>query len=1464
MKGKDCSVRVAVRVRPLSSKEKAEQAKNCLGSPQAGQLIIGRTHAFTYDYVFEQRIDQQGVYDACVMDLVNKFMQGFNATILAYGQTGSGKTYTMGTSSSNNVAYNSLGIVPRVADHLFKTISEKSESENRRFSLKVQFLEIYNDAINDLLNTKTKSTDLHIRETKQGGIHVPGASEAASASPEEMLDHLDRGTAARVTGSTAMNATSSRSHAIFSLVLEQTKTVEMEDKANVREDTMVSKFHFVDLAGSERLKRTGAEGARMREGININKGLLALGNVISALGDEKRKGAHVPFRDSKITRLLQDSLGGNSQTLMIACVSPSDTNFDETLNTLKYANRARNIKNKPIINRDPMAAKLEEMGKRIKELEAALVASGNGELLTQSTVSSKAYEDVTNQLVESELEIKKLNDRLVSTRTQLTTMRDKCVEAEGQRDKYKAKATRLKDQLKSRRSEAKGGDGEGESANKEELELSSDSDDPAQEQVNLVVQLRRKILDLEAKLVSDSSIARRPRASIIGAGALRRLSLRPSIVVRPKPLGEATGKTPKEDRGNENEGEKDEEDDDDAAVEVHTPFGTGTLVESRDDGMLAVLLPYGVAFMRDVVTTPLGTGAVIERKSDGNLVVALPKGDQDIPSSVCASHYLPDDDEDDDNVQIMVIGTGDEAKDEQIRLETLGFLTSEVKMLDKDIQKKELLMKKLIDTHNKAHAIEQDYTNKINNLEHEVKRIREERDQALSKVSKKDPESDARKQQLIHKYELKLKKLNDDLKQYKKKLQDNQKLLRSKAKASERLKKLKAEVTVHKKQRVALQKKMKESTEEHRNWIAETRKELKKAMKERNKAELKVSRLKTQVAKQAMLIKRRDNEREVLKQQLKKYKENLKKSRGGNHSKTRKKTSSRKQSSKTGKKDNTDKVCMDLEYELGEAVAKSELTARLNEKLRKLRETKTQRVENKRRLGDIPKGSVDHQEALEEADTLKARQKLIENQVVQLRTDLALWSDTKHPGNLTPMLFNRLPKLGVDSAKTVLLQLLDKIVRQEMRSKHQDRVLDQLEYQLAEAKALQAATVSSRRASMKTDKLFKQPAQPTRLQRRRSLIKRAPTPTTFGAGHRRLPWEVGRSDGPVPTRPSTPNQRPRKNRRNAPPRSQTPLGSRRKSRSPHTRDKPSSRARVPDPTEFLSSLRGGAMPPRPSGSRGHYRGDIPGSSRGRDSRKTDSSQSSLVSGTSSQTKQSVFDRLTERSQTPKSVFDRLTDRSAYTGIHRGKKSNKDRKKMPRSESQEKDIHPEKSRSQSMLIEGSKPPTTSGFPPESTKDVFSRLTDKSSYTGMYRQREKDRKQTSPKKGLEAQHRAADHLFKSRSKSDDGSLLSDKSAQGPSFTALSETFNEIAQEFNSTVYNKPKSSSPPKGNLKKRSKGRPKEKKSRPKPTPKQGKSKKGIRTDQLEKELDSMMSMEDGSLSVFHRLHASSKIRQAEK
>jgi hypothetical protein len=193
---------------------------------------------------------------------------------------------------------------------------------------------------------------------------------------------LEDGSLRRATGSTNMNTHSSRSHAIFSIFLSQRRRVtaatSAENAAPTDDiwETIESKFRFVDLAGSERLKRTGAVGERMKEGISINSGLLALGNVISALGDPKKKGAHVPFRDSKITRLLQDSLGGNSRTLMVACVSPADVNFEETLNALNYANRARNIRNTPVVNRDPITAKIDALRARVHQLEQVLLSNG--------------------------------------------------------------------------------------------------------------------------------------------------------------------------------------------------------------------------------------------------------------------------------------------------------------------------------------------------------------------------------------------------------------------------------------------------------------------------------------------------------------------------------------------------------------------------------------------------------------------------------------------------------------------------------------------------------------------------------------------------------------------------------------------------------------------------------------------------------------------------------------------------------------------------------------------------------------------------------------------------------------------------------------------------------------------------------------------------------------------------------
>ncbi|KAI8339306.1 hypothetical protein BD560DRAFT_25194 [Blakeslea trispora] len=283
----------------------------------------------------------------------------------------------MGTALDENTESEQQGIIPRFINDLFRRLEEKNnESSMIEHNVYVSFLELYNEDFVDLLNAAsqqqqqqnrkrsnsvvgsnpmTPPCEVQIREDVHGQIYWSGVREEQCSSPDELLRYLKKGSLCRTTGSTDMNSVSSRSHAIFSVILKQ-KVVESE---NEEPRTIVSKFHFVDLAGSERLKRTNAQGNRAREGISINSGLLALGNVISALGDESRKSVHVPYRDSKLTRLLQDSLGGNSQTLMMACVSPSDSNFLETLSTLKYANRARNIKNKVTINQEFAGSSVE-------------------------------------------------------------------------------------------------------------------------------------------------------------------------------------------------------------------------------------------------------------------------------------------------------------------------------------------------------------------------------------------------------------------------------------------------------------------------------------------------------------------------------------------------------------------------------------------------------------------------------------------------------------------------------------------------------------------------------------------------------------------------------------------------------------------------------------------------------------------------------------------------------------------------------------------------------------------------------------------------------------------------------------------------------------------------------------------------------------------------------------------------
>ncbi|KAK9890310.1 hypothetical protein WA026_010413 [Henosepilachna vigintioctopunctata] len=354
-------------------------------TPGEPQVTLGNDKSFTYDYVFDTDSCQDEVYNKCVASLVESSLEGYNATVLAYGQTGSGKTYTMGSGFEVDLGQDQIGIIPRAIHHLFDSIDNRIQNARENgsvapeFKITAQFMELYNEEVIDLFNPGYNREKVYkIHEDPCGGIQVKGVTFKNVVSANEALQFLRLGALSRTTASTQMNTQSSRSHAIFTLHIKQQRLVPSSD-SNINEfETFTAKFHFVDLAGSERLKRTGATGERAKEGISINCGLLALGNVISALGDKSKKALHIPYRDSKLTRLLQDSLGGNSQTVMIACVSPSDRDFMETLNTLKYANRARNIKNKIVVNQDKSSKTISLLKQQIAQLQLDLIEYKQG------------------------------------------------------------------------------------------------------------------------------------------------------------------------------------------------------------------------------------------------------------------------------------------------------------------------------------------------------------------------------------------------------------------------------------------------------------------------------------------------------------------------------------------------------------------------------------------------------------------------------------------------------------------------------------------------------------------------------------------------------------------------------------------------------------------------------------------------------------------------------------------------------------------------------------------------------------------------------------------------------------------------------------------------------------------------------------------------------------------------------
>ncbi|PNI62618.1 KIF16B isoform 2 [Pan troglodytes] len=389
------SVKVAVRVRPMNRREKDLEAKfiiqmekskttiTNLKIPEGGTGDSGRerTKTFTYDFSFYSAdtkspdyVSQEMVFKTLGTDVVKSAFEGYNACVFAYGQTGSGKSYTMMGNSGDS------GLIPRICEGLFSRINETTRWDEASFRTEVSYLEIYNERVRDLLRRKSSKTfNLRVREHPKEGPYVEDLSKHLVQNYGDVEELMDAGNINRTTAATGMNDVSSRSHAIFTIKFTQAKfDSEMPCET-------VSKIHLVDLAGSERADATGATGVRLKEGGNINKSLVTLGNVISALADlsqdaantlAKKKQVFVPYRDSVLTWLLKDSLGGNSKTIMIATISPADVNYGETLSTLRYANRAKNIINKPTINEDANVKLIRELRAEIARLKT-LLAQGN-------------------------------------------------------------------------------------------------------------------------------------------------------------------------------------------------------------------------------------------------------------------------------------------------------------------------------------------------------------------------------------------------------------------------------------------------------------------------------------------------------------------------------------------------------------------------------------------------------------------------------------------------------------------------------------------------------------------------------------------------------------------------------------------------------------------------------------------------------------------------------------------------------------------------------------------------------------------------------------------------------------------------------------------------------------------------------------------------------------------------------
>ncbi|XP_044922575.1 kinesin-like protein KIF1A isoform X12 [Mustela putorius furo] len=395
------SVKVAVRVRPFNSREMSRDSKCIIQMSGSTTTIInpkqpkGDPKSFSFDYSYWSHTSpedinyasQKQVYRDIGEEMLQHAFEGYNVCIFAYGQTGAGKSYTMMGKQEKD----QQGIIPQLCEDLFSRINDTT-NDNMSYSVEVSYMEIYCERVRDLLNPKNKG-NLRVREHPLLGPYVEDLSKLAVTSYNDIQDLMDSGNKARTVAATNMNETSSRSHAVFNIIFTQKRHDAETDITTEK----VSKISLVDLAGSERADSTGAKGTRLKEGANINKSLTTLGKVISALAEmdsgpnknkKKKKTDFIPYRDSVLTWLLRENLGGNSRTAMVAALSPADINYDETLSTLRYADRAKQIRCNAVINEDPNNKLIRELKDEVTRLRDLLYAQGLGDIT-----------DMTNALV---------------------------------------------------------------------------------------------------------------------------------------------------------------------------------------------------------------------------------------------------------------------------------------------------------------------------------------------------------------------------------------------------------------------------------------------------------------------------------------------------------------------------------------------------------------------------------------------------------------------------------------------------------------------------------------------------------------------------------------------------------------------------------------------------------------------------------------------------------------------------------------------------------------------------------------------------------------------------------------------------------------------------------------------------------------------------------------------------------